>query len=421
MSELAWGARIAPPAAAGRVRQAQALGLARRPALLFHDLARMCRHIQELEQRFPPGTLHALAVKANPLVAVLREAVAAGAGLECASLEEVHLALAAGCAARRIVFDSPAKSRDDLELALALGIYVNADNEAELDRIAELGGGEAGLRINPQVGRGSIDATSVAAHASKFGMGLVDEREAILAAFRGHAWLRGLHVHVGSQGCDLDLLVRAAARVAELREEIDAMLGEARIGHVDIGGGLPVAYGAGDRPPSLDEYVARLRAAAPSLLDGRARLITELGRAVQAGCGFAATRVEYVKEGGGTRIAVGHLGADLLLRPVYNPQDWRHELVVLDAGGTLKDGPTRPWSVAGPLCFAGDFIARDVELPEIVPGDWLLIRDTGAYTLSMWSRHCSRALPPVVGFRGDEMWLLHEGEEPRDVVAFWGG
>ena len=279
-------------------------------------------------------------------------------------------------------------------------------------------------RRRPRVGTAGLEAAETvpsphgnpARHAE-----IAETREAILAAFRGHAWLRGLHVHVGSQGCDLDLLVRAAARVAELREEIDAMLGEARIGHVDIGGGLPVAYGAGDRPPSLDEYVARLRAAAPSLLDGRARLITELGRAVQAGCGFAATRVEYVKEGGGTRIAVGHLGADLLLRPVYNPQDWRHELVVLDAGGTLKDGPTRPWSVAGPLCFAGDFIARDVELPEIVPGDWLLIRDTGAYTLSMWSRHCSRALPPVVGFRGDEMWLLHEGEEPRDVVAFWGG
>ena len=84
--------------------------------------------------------------------------------------------------------------------------------------------------------------------------------------------------------------------------------------------------------------------------------------------------------------AVVHLGADLLLRPVYNPADWAHEFVALDATGRLKTGPRVTMDIAGPLCFGGDFIGRGVELPELEPGDILGIRDVGAYTLSMCDR-----------------------------------
>jgi diaminopimelate decarboxylase len=79
-------------------------------------------------------------------------------------------------------------------------------------------------------------------------------------------------------------------------------------------------------------------------------------------------------------------------------------------------------SVAGPLCFAGDVLARDVLLPPVDEGDWIVIRDVGAYTLSMWSRHCSRGIPAVIGYdpqRTQPMRLLRRGETPDDVVRYW--
>ena len=45
--------------------------------------------------------------------------------------------------------------------------------------------------------------------------------------------------------------------------------------------------------------------------------------------------------------------------------------------------------VAGPLCFQGDYQARDVELPLPSDGDILAIHDTGAYTMSMYCRYLS--------------------------------
>jgi diaminopimelate decarboxylase len=58
-------------------------------------------------------------------------------------------------------------------------------------------------------------------------------------------------------------------------------------------------------------------------------------------------------------------------------------------------------------------------LPAIKPGDFVILRDVGAYTLGMWSRHCSRGLPLVLGHDGDHLRVLKARETPADVVSFW--
>ena len=392
-------------------------------AILVHDLELMGERLALLRSAFPANALHGVAVKANPLLKVLEQIVAAGVGLECASIEEVELSLAAGCAPERIIFDSPAKTRAELRFALERGIHLNLDNFDELERVRSLepapGGSHIGVRINPQVGSGSIGMTSVAGRSSKFGVPLEARRQQLLEAFARHEWLDGLHVHVGSQGCELQQLVEAVRRCEALRAEANATRARP-ITQVDIGGGLPTAYREDDHPPELRDYVGALESEAPSLFAPDTRILTEFGRALQANCGWAISRVEYAKHEAGGHMAVLHLGADAFMRRVYKPEDWHHDFLVLDPQGRLKrEAPRRPVTLVGPLCFGGDILARELELPEIHEGDLVVIRDCGAYTLSMWSRHCSRGLPKVVGWRADQRCVLKRRETPRDVVEFW--
>ena len=396
-------------------------------SVVFHDLGKMRARLRELKRCFPARTLHAVAIKANPLVEILRDAIAEGAGAEAASFEEVRVALAAGAAPEHIVFDSPAKTRDELAQALDLGVVINADSFEELERIDGLwtsasSASRIGLRINPMVGAGRIGITSVADSGSKFGVDIDRERDRILAAFHRYPWLRGLHVHIGSQGCDLELLVASAVRIQELLSEIGAVTGADRPDFIDIGGGLSTAYVDDDRAPGIDTYATMLEERAPLLFGDRIRLITEFGRALQAGCGFALSRVEYVKNLAGQRLAVIHLGADMLMRPAYLPEQWKHRFLVLDPSGKLKTGNHEPWTIGGPLCFAGDIVARATPLPPVQIGDYLAVRDVGAYTLSMWSRHCSRAMPLVLGATGGkpELRVLRHAETAHDVAEFWG-
>ena len=185
-----------------------------------------------------PGTpvLHAFAVKASPLVPVLRLLREEGIGAEVASPGELALARAAGVEPGRTVLDSPAKTLAELREALELGIAVNADNPQELERIDALVAGTdvrspLGIRVNPQVGGGSIEALSTATATSKFGVALRDEgaREWVIQAYLDRPWLTRLHAHTGSQGIALTMMARGVAETYELAEEINRRAGRRQL------------------------------------------------------------------------------------------------------------------------------------------------------------------------------------------------
>lgn len=392
-------------------------------AVVFHDLDLLQARLDELDEVFPGGTLHAVAIKANPLVEVLRLVVNAGHGLEAASIEEVHLAVAAGCPPDRIVFDSPAKTTAEITEALELGIRLNADNVDELRRIERATRPRhrsiVGLRINPMVGAGRIPTTGVAGARSKFGVPVHDALEPLVTFADRLPALRCLHMHIGSQGVGLQAHHDAAGVIADLRRRVHDRLGREQFDVVDLGGGLSTNY-VDDEAMLPSRVVDGLASEAPELLDD-VQLVTEYGRAIHANCGWAVSDVEYVKEVAGRPHAVIHVGADLLLRPVYQPGFWRHRIT--HVGAPDPGGDARAWTISGPLCFAGDIIARDVELGDVQPGDSLLVHDVGAYTVSMWSRHCSRGIPRVVGHRRRgrdvEFVLLRDRERPADIVRHW--
>lgn len=106
-----------------------------------------------------------------------------------------------------------------------------------------------------------------------------------------------------------------------------------------------------------------------------------------------------------------HLGADYFVRHVYagggaqSGAPLPHDVAVVRADGRIsvaddRGETTQCYDLVGPLCFAGDVIARDLLLPELAEGDWLVMAGTGANTFGLWSRHCSRAIPKVVASTG---------------------
>jgi diaminopimelate decarboxylase len=399
-------------------------------ALFFYDLSFINDRIKTLKAVFPENAVHAIAAKANPLSGILYRINTLGVGLEVASLPELYVAEKAGFAPQNIVFDSPCKTRAEIEYALQAGVYINADSFDELDRIAELlatteSKSKIGLRINPQVGTGSIKSTSVAGMISKFGVPLNENREQIIDCYRKYSWLKGIHVHIGSQGCPVPLLVEGIRKTLDLAIEINIVLeqeSKAPVSVFDIGGGLPVSYHEGKEPVTMNQYSSILRKKCPELFKDEFRLITEFGRYIYANAGWVAAKVEYVKRGPGYNIIMTHVGADLFLRKCYNPGDWHHHITVVDKNGNPKTGiDTSKYIVAGPLCFAGDVMATDLELPLVVEGDYLLIHDTGAYTISMWSRYNSRQMPKVIGYHpgNDSFEILKERETPDDLLDFW--
>lgn len=402
-------------------------------SVLFHDLGFMEARIGRLTRCFPETALHGLAIKANPLRKVMeRNRIADDRiGVEAASAGEVFLALRAGYPPSRILFDSPVKTMQELRMAISLGVHLNMDNLTELERVASILSKPGtvttstfGLRINPQVGTGTIAGSSVAGVYSKFGVPLLSDRQKLEAACTVYPWLTGVHLHVGSQGCPPELLVNGIGRLYDFVLNINEKRktkGLPPVSLFDIGGGLPVSYRDAILPPPMEDYAQAIRHRAPDLFDpGKFRILTEFGRWVFVPSGWTISRVEYVKYDAEVRTAMLHTGADLFLRECLNPQDWQHEYCVLDPTGMARTGTDPlPCNLAGPLCFSGDILARGLMLPAVEPGDWILIKDTGGYTYSMWSRYNSRLTPRIVGWSDGEFVLLRERETAEDLARFW--
>ncbi|MFF3291811.1 diaminopimelate decarboxylase [Streptomyces sp. NPDC003023] len=377
--------------------------------------------------------LHAFAVKAAPLVPVLALLHEEGLGAEVASPGELALTRAAGLPPHLIVLDSPAKTVAELREALGLGIAVNADNWQELARVDALvaagpTGSPIGLRVNPQVGGGSIGALSTATPTSKFGVALRDEgaRAQVVRAYLERPWLTRLHTHSGSQGMALTRMTEGVLAVYELAEEINTAAGRQQVDTIDIGGGLPVNFSSDEHTPAFGEYASLLAEHVPGLFDGRYGLVTEFGRSLLAKHGTVLSRVEYAKSAGSRAIAVTHAGVQVATRTVYDPRSWPLRIAAYDAKGLPKAGPGVEQDIAGPACFAGDLLAEKRSLPLLEAGDVIAALDTGAYYFASHYGYNSLPRTAVHGFttKADgtvRFATVREAQSMEAIVAESGG
>ncbi|WP_244195219.1 diaminopimelate decarboxylase [Brevibacterium iodinum] len=379
--------------------------------------------------------LHAVACKAVPLPSLLRRFAEAGAGCEVASPGELELALSAGFAADRIVFDSPAKTWAELWRAVDLGVSINVDNFDELsrldtilaDRNSTAASAKIGIRINPQSGTGAIGALSTATETSKFGIGLADPgaREALIEAYLARPWLSQIHVHSGSQGISLDKAAVGIRAAVDLAEEINSRASTRRITRIDIGGGLSVNFDGEDITPTFADYRSVLEGEVAGLFEFD--IVTEFGRALLAKAGTILTRVEYAKTTGGRRIVMTQAGVQVATRTSYAPNDWPLRILPFTSDGNPKtaeeaDTEIVPTDVAGPACFSGDLLARDRMLPRLDAGDLVAVPETGAYYFSNPFSYNLLPRVPIFGYRtatdgGIEFSLIRRGQAVAEILA----
>jgi len=406
------------------------------PSLDVFDLDYFQGRVEALKKAFPEEFFtHALAVKANSIRGVLLEACKHGLGGECASLQEAKHCLSLGFPPEKVIFDSPVKTPKELIEALELGLHMNLDNEREIKQVNDYitanksAKSTIGLRINPVVGGGNISMMSTATKLSKFGLPLMDEtRERLIQIYVDNPWLTGIHIHVGSQGVPLERFVSGTKVLKDFIKDIEARCGD-QIKIVDIGGGLSTSYTESEEPAefTFQKYRDQLNIQAGELFTGKYKVVTEFGRSMCLKAGTSFTRVEHVKHWvtESNPILLTHLGTNQFPREAYVPHIWRHRFSLYDYQGTSKEGDKIMVDVAGPLCFQGDYQARDVELPKPEDGDILAIHDTGAYTMSMYCRFNSIRASPVYGLRRNETggfnFICFKLRESVDeCLGFWG-
>jgi diaminopimelate decarboxylase len=359
-----------------------------------------------------PHAIH-YALKANSTLAIARLLRTLGSRADANSGGEIEVALTAGFAPGDIVFTGVGKTRAELECAIARGIgTINAESAGELDRIAAIARGlgrqaRVALRVNPDIDARSHPNISTGLKTNKFGVAL-SEAPAIYRERRTLAGLTfvGVHVHIGSQITTAEPLQRAAAVLTDLAMQLRSE-GFA-LEHVDLGGGLGIAY-EGRPMITPAEYAA---AVLPELRRAGIPVVLEPGRAVVGHAGALVSRIVDVKRyPDGRQFAVLDAGMTELMRPSLYGSYHRIVPVAPPAGSTSR------WDVVGPICESSDVFARDRELPEPAVDDLLAILDTGAYGAVMASNYNRRLLAPEVLVDEGQWTLIRRRQTIDDVLA----
>ncbi|MEM7623949.1 MAG: hypothetical protein AAF235_12195 [Planctomycetota bacterium] len=355
------------------------------------------------------------AVKACPMVGVLRRVCGAGCGMCATSGSDLERAWLSGARFADVVFSGVDKTHDDLR-AMLDGIYsplfqagmtvagrppyyrgpvgwVVAESEEELRRIASAA---QGLRITARVAvrvalpRASDPDQRSALRSrdfeSKFGVHAAMV-PGLFAAYRDapNVKLAGLHLHLGTSVLEPERFAASAAELVGIAERVEA--GGDAIEMLDIGGGF-AAIGVSDSSPKPADYAAAVTPVLKERSIAGTKIVIEPGRAISASAAVMLVRVRDTKPLEDRELLV----ADAGLHARGRPRDVEGFRLVWPATVDPDHEPPsegteridthgmRWYDIVGPGAWDDDAIARGRLIPKVETGGLLAVFAAGAYT-----------------------------------------
>mgnify|MGYP001791619306 CR=1 FL=1 len=341
-------------------------------------------------ERAMPDSKIFYAVKANPAPEILELLAELGSNFDCASVQEIDMALAAGASPERISFGNTIKKERDVAAAFTRGVSLFAvDCEAEVEKVARQA---PGARVFCRIlcdGDGAEWALS-----RKFGC----EPDMAVGVLE-HAHRQGLNAygvsfHVGSQQKNPHAWDEALASAANIFRTLSDRGIELRM--VNLGGGFATKYL--EEIPGEGEYGQAINASIRSHFGNRIpETIIEPGRGMVGNAGVIKSEVILVSQKAKDDIRWVYLDigkfnglAETMDEAIRYP---------IQAVGREEDA-VAPVVLAGPTCDSVDVMYEKKPYPlpiSLEIGDELLIGGTGAYTTT-YASVAFNGFPPLQSF-----------------------
>jgi diaminopimelate decarboxylase len=328
-----------------------------------------------------PGFKEFFAVKATPNPHIMKVLKEEGFGADCSSLAELVLADKVGITGENIMFSSNDTPSQEFRKAKELGAVINLDDISHIDFLEK----HAGLpelisfRYNPGPLRGGNAIIGLPQEA-KYGF----TREQIL---KGYGIVRdkgvrrfGLHTMVVSNDLEPNNYIATADMLFDLVVDVYQATG-IKIEFVNFGGGVGIPYRPEDKKVDINLVSRGIKAAYEDKIIKQGLhplcIFTELGRMITGPYGYLVSTVLHKKE-----IYKDYIGLDACMANLMRPALYGayHHITVPGKEDRPLD---HVYDVTGSLCENNDKFAIDRSLPELVPGDIVVIHDTGAHGHAM--------------------------------------
>jgi diaminopimelate decarboxylase len=345
--------------------------------------------------------------KALTNINILRYIKELGCDVDCSSINEVRLALHAGFAPERVLYTSNNIAFSEIEAAQQLGVHINIDSLSNLEKFGKKFGHSypVGIRLRPNIMSGGNIKIATGHSKSKFGIPLEQVDEVLRLVSETNLYIRGLHIHTGSEIEDVAL----AKGIEVLFGLVDRF---PEVEFLDLGGGFKVPYKPGEQGANIEasgRMVAEAFAEFEKKNNRHLQVWFEPGKFLVSEAGYLVATVNVLKPNHTTIFAGVDTGLNHLIRPMFYGAYHIIENI------SNPHGPEKSYTVTGNICETDTF-AEDRLLPEIREGDYLVFRNAGAYGYEMASNYNSRFRPAEVLVLDGKAHLIRKREAFEDLL-----
>lgn len=348
------------------------------------------------------------ACKALTNINILKYLRLIGCNVDCSSINEVLLALRAGFTPDNVLYTSNSIGFDEIEAAVNLNVNINIDSLSNLRKFAEKFGSSypVGIRLRPNIMAGGNFKISTGHESSKFGIPL-DQLDEILKLVADHGlWVRGLHIHTGSDIKEVDVFIKGVEVLYKMSEHFS------RLEFLDLGGGFKVPYQPGEESIDMNVLGEKLAESITEFTRSTGRKFQfwfEPGKYLVSEAGYFLVQVNVLKQTPAITFAGVNSGFNHLVRPMF--YDAYHNIRNL----SNPHGQLKQYTIVGNICETDTF-ANGRELNDIREGDVLLFSNGGAYGFEMASNYNSRFKPAEVLVKDGQYHLIRRREVLEDLL-----
>ena len=331
------------------------------------------------------------AVKACPNPELMKLLKEFDFGSDCSSMAELVLAERVGNTGDRIMFTSNDTPAEEFRKAWELNAILNLDDITHWDflyeAIPEFAAqvpAQADFRIfccryNPGPLKGG-NAIIGKPEEAKYGF----TREQLFdcyAKMKAAGVKRfGLHTMVASNELDPEYIIDTAKLLFNLVAEIHEKIG-IDFEFINIGGGIGIPYKPEQQAMSLERVGEGIHQAYDEIVVAKGlkpiKLYMECGRCITGPYGYLVTKVRHIKDTYRKYAGLDACMSNLMRPALYGAY---HEIVV---PGKENAPAETVYDVTGSLCENNDKFAIQRALPELAPGDYVVLCDAGAHGHAM--------------------------------------
>ena len=349
-----------------------------------YDRRLLDARMAELRAALPSEVKIHYAMKANPMPALVCHMARLVDGLDVASGNELNVALDSGMDPREMSFAGPGKRHQELVQAVAAGVLLNVESPSEVRALAQVSRqlelpARVALRVNPDFEL-KLSGMKMGGGPKQFGIDAEQVPEVLAEVGSLGLAFEGFHIYSGSQNLKLESICEAQNKSLDLAIRL-AAAAPSPVKVLNIGGGFGIPYFPGERPLDLQPIGANLRQivsrAATALPD--AELVVELGRYLVGESGIYVCKVLDRKVSRGQVFLIVDGGLHHHLAASGNFGQVIRKNYPVAVGNRVVGQEREVASVVGPLCTPLDLLADRMDLSRAVPGDLIVVYQSGAY------------------------------------------